>query len=303
MSKLNRYILLIFLSAVTGLSTAQERERWYNKLGNWVQGEQWVYESPQPMTHNKLVIHYGGRGVLDEYLSPISHNGYHLQISLLTDYGAPIEQKWHLYQEALVYGGEMENQANGGEMYNIGGSYSIGPSWRVLRCKGLSLDLAPLMTFYIEGNFKPSNTNNVANGKGSLGIDAWARLRYQIPWKIMPMAFSYSIQTPLLHGTFHPQYGQSYYDYISGENDRAIDLHFASLHNSMGIHQRLLVDLPIRNVTVSVGAEHSYLTQQLSHTRFREGTWSVLLGISFDIFSLSGNKSVQSEQIYSTLYR
>lgn len=306
MRKPIKYLLLcVWLLAVTSVEAqeAQEPKKWYEGIGKWVASDGWEFEGVQPVSHTKYLFQYGGRGVLDEYLSPISHSGYHLQLSFLTDYGAPVDRSWHLYQELLVSGGEMKNKANGSKMQNIGISYSIGPSWRVWCYKGFSIDMAPLITLYLGGNFKLSNTNNVANAKGGLGIDGWTRLRYQIPWRVMPLAISYSIQTPLVYGTFHPQYGQSYYDYISGENMRALDFAFTSLHNSLGIRQRLLVDLPIHNLTLTLGAEHSHIRQRIRSTKYREGTWSVLLGISIDSFSLSGNKAQKSNHISSTLYK
>lgn len=133
----------------------------------------------QPVSHTKYLFQYGGRGVLDEYLSPISHSGYHLQLSFLTDYRAP-DRSWHLYQELLVSGGEMKNKANGSKMQNIGISYSIGPNWRVWCYKGFSIDMAPLITLYLVV-ISSSPILITYNAKAGLGTDGWTRLRYQIP--------------------------------------------------------------------------------------------------------------------------
>lgn len=300
---MNRQIIAAAIIALFTTSAAFAQEKWYHRLGNWVEGEPWQMQEQLPTTHTKYLFQLGKRSVIDEYLSPISHGGYEGKVSFLTDFKAPVDRAWHLYQEVSIFGANMKNPANSGQMYGVGIEYDLGPSWRILRYKGLSVDLAPLFALKLQGNFKLANTNNIANGKGSFGIDGWARLRYQIPWRVMPLAISYSAQLPLLQGAFHPDYGQSYYDYISGENGAKLALHFGSLHNTQGIQQRLLIDLPINNFTFTLGAEHTYLSQKISHTTYREGSWGVILGFSLDIASFSGNRSLKSSQIHSTLYR
>ncbi|MDD7438523.1 MAG: hypothetical protein PUK66_06825 [Bacteroidales bacterium] len=300
---MNRQIIAIAITVLFATSPAIAQERWYHKLGNWIQSEGWQMQDQLPTTHTKYLFQLGERSVIDEYLSPISHRGIEAKMSFLTDYKAPVNQSWHLYQEVVLFGANMKNPANNSQMYGIGLEYKLGPSWRVLRDKGLSVDLAPLFAMKAAGNFKLDNTNNIANGKGSFGVDGWVRLRYQIPWNVLPLAISYSAQSSLLQGAFHPDYGQSYYDYISGENGAKFVFHFGSLHNTLGIQQRLLIDLPINSFTVTLGAEHTYLSQRISHTTYREGSWGVVLGFSFDVASFSGNKSLKSSQIHSTLYR
>lgn len=300
---MNRRIIIVLLIALFASIGAKAQDKWYQTLGTWVQGKGWQMEEQLPTTHTKYLVQYGERSIIDEFLSPIAHRGWDAKISYLTDYNAPAGRAWHLYQELSIFGGIMKNPANSAQMYGIGLEYDLGPSWRILRHKGLSLDLAPLFALKAEGNFKLSNTNNIANAKGSFGIDGWARLRYQIPWKVMPLAISYSAQIPLLQCAFHPDYGQSYYDYISGENGAKFGFRFGAPHNTAGIQQRLLIDLPIHNFTLTLGAEHTYLSQKLNNTSFREGSWGIVIGFSMDQIGFSGNKSLKSSQLHSTLYR
>ncbi|TFH94834.1 hypothetical protein [Porphyromonas levii] len=300
---MNRRIIAAAIITLLIGSSALAQEKWYQKLGTWVEGEGWQMHEQLPTSHTKYLFLAGKRSVIDEYLSPTAHSGWEIKADFLTDFKAPIERPWHLYQEVSVCAAEMKNPANGGRMYTLGLGYDLGPSWRILRYKGLTLDLAPLVALSLKSNYKPANTNNIANVKGSLGIDACARLRYQIPWRIMPLSISYSAQLPLLQCTFHPDYGQSYYDYVSGENGAKLGFHFGALHNTRGLRQRLLIDMPINSVTVTLGAEHTYLNQRLSHTIYREGSWGIVLGFSVDVATFSGNQSLKSSQIHSTLYR
>lgn len=293
------WVLLALLPIYSSVVLAQEstQEKWYHKLGKWVEGEPWSWEGNLPMTHTKYLFHIGEMGVKDQYLSPIAHRGMEGKLSFLTDFAASSQRSWHIYQDVSLNLASLKNKANGTVMYSLGVDYAVGPSWRVVKHKGLSLDLAPLLALKVGGHIKESNTNNIGNVKANIGLDGWGRLRYQIPWKTMPLSISYSAQIPLLMGAFHPEYGQSYYDYVSGDNGAKIAIHFGSFHNTIGIKQRLLIDLPIYNLTLTVGAEHSYFGQKINHTTYKSGCWNLVVGLSLDSFKLSGGKAVASPQI------
>lgn len=296
--------LIVVCLFLTCALVAQEegKDPWYKRLGTWVAGTPWRMDQPMPVTHHKLLLQRGQWGVVDEYLSPISHFGWHTSATLLTDYAPPRKGSWHLYQEVMLSLAYPKNKANGTTMEIMRGEFSVGPSWRVLNHKGMTLDVAPLLNIQVQGNWKTSNANNYGNAKGSVGLDGWTRFRYQIPWKVSRIALSYSAQISLLHGTFHPDYGQSYYEYISGGKRIPFQFHFTSWHNNITLKQRLLVDLPIHHLTMTLGAEYYHQNQKLSDTRFTQGYWGVVLGISFDSFLLSGGRSNPSDAISSSLY-
>lgn len=301
----NNLILLLLPLCLPFTLKAQdngEEKQWYDRLGEWVSATPWEYEEPLPVTHTKVLLQFGDQGIIDEYLSPISHNGWQMTTTAITDYALRAGRHWHLYQEVMLTMGINKNGANGTKMEVIRGEYSLGPSWRVLRKGDFTLDLAPLFNLQLQGNRKSSNFNNYGNGKGSFGLDGWARLRYRIPWKVSKIALSYSMQMSFLHGTFHPDYGQSYYEYVSGENRSPFKFHVTSLHNDVTFRQRLLVDIPIHHLTLTMGAEHFYQKQRLSQTRFIQGYWGIVFGISFDSFYISGGRSASPSSISSSLY-
>lgn len=303
-SWIQRWLLLALLPFCTSLAMAQEQgekapEKWYHKVGKWVQGEPWSWQGALPMTHTKYLVQWEGMGVLDEYLSPIAHNGMAGRVTFLTDFASPKEQCWHIYQDLSLYLAQLKNKSNGTSMYSLGIDYAVGPSWRVLQHKGLSLDLAPLLALEVGGHLKNSNTNNLGSVKAHLGLDGWGRVRYQIPWHVLPLSISYSAQIPLVMGFFHPEYGQSYYDFVSGDNGAKIAIHFGSFHNTIGIKQRLLIDLPIHNLTLTLGAEHRHFAQTVNHTTYKSGSWGFVIGISVDSFKLSGGRAVASSNLLS----
>lgn len=302
----NRLLKLIILSTTLLLWSSIEGEaqdkKWYNRLSEWVASEGWNFDGHLNTSHTKYFFQFGGKGVEDLYLSPIAHKGWEGKATFITDYAQPSHRNWHLYQELIISGSVLKNAGNGAKIYGLGIAYGLGPSWRVLNWNNLTLDLAPLMELKLGGYYKPANTNNIANGKVSIGLDAWTRIRYQIPWSVLPIAISYTLQAPLIQGAFLPEYGQSYYDFISGENGSKIKLRAGHPLNTQGISQRLLVDLPLRNITITLGAEHTHFRQDINHLKYTEGSWSVVAGVSLDIFRLSGNKAIKSLELNSSLY-
>lgn len=300
------YKILVTLCATVLFVTAQvppEKSRWIDRVGRYVQGTPWRFDSVLPTTHGKYLLHIGRIGIQDEYLSPISHTGTSFGISVLMDGKLKSKNnKWHYYGESEMNVGWPKNQANHTTMYVIEGRYLGGPAYRLLNRRQWLIDISPAVAVNIQGNIKMSNSNNVVNVKGDIGLDAWGRIMYRIPWEVMPVNFSYSIQVPLFHMACHPHFGQSYYEYVSGENRELPRFYAASLHNTFALRQRLLVDLPIRSTTVTVGVEHSYMKQMINSTQYRKGTWSVMVGISLDYLVFSGNRSTRSAQILSPMH-
>lgn len=300
------YKILVTLCATVLFVTAQvppEKSRWIDRVGRYVQGTPWRFDSMLPTTHGKYLLHIGRIGIQDEYLSPISHTGTSFGISVLMDGKLKSKNnKWHYYGESEMNVGWPKNQANHTTMYVIEGRYLGGPVYRLFNRQQWLIDISPAVAVNIQGNIKMSNSNNVVNVKGDIGLDAWGRIMYRIPWEVMPVNFSYSIQVPLFHMACHPHFGQSYYEYVSGENRELPRFYAASLHNTFALRQRLLVDLPIRSTTVTVGVEHSYMKQMINSTQYRKGTWSVMVGISLDYLVFSGNRSTRSAQILSPMH-
>lgn len=267
------------------------------KIVNWISGTPYEATGTIPTTHTTLLLGVGQVGTIDSYLSESAHTGLLFQFLSMVDYPPIHEGPWHIYMESNLQAGMPKNKANGSVLYLIGGRYSLAGAYRALRWKGVAVDVAPMATLQAQGNLKTSNVNNVGNVKAGLGLDAWARVRYRLPIEAMPIAIQYSMRMPMVGIGFQPDYGQSYYDYVSGENNAPIKLHLTSFHNHWHLDQRFVLDLPIRNLTISLGAEYSFTDEKNRSLHFQQGQWTALLGVALDLFTLSGNKSARSSNI------
>lgn len=308
--RLSKIALLLVLTLMLPLSGAAQSETGrqrmrsrLEKLGretrDYIHGKPWTYDGSLSMTHREILLTGGRVGVIDQYISPSAHTGYDLRISLGTD-RPYFADRWHLRQELELGVGMPKNKANGTRMYLPGLYTQTAFSFSLLQRGGLRLEVAPAWSLLVQGNLKLSNSNNVANVKATTGLDAWSRLSYRIPWETLPMRFSYSVSLPLLHIAYHPDYGQSYYEYISGDNKTPIRLHLTAPHNSLAIRQRLLMELPIHNATWVVGLQHIGTVEKLSHTRYELGSVGLVLGVTLETKALSGGRALRSTHIRSS---
>lgn len=286
-----------FLLPLTSIAQGKgEKKSLGKRITKWISGNPYDGTLPLLTTHSDLLISVGTIGVRDTYLSEITHTGLCFGLHYKTDYPLHAEgDKWHLYDETHLTFGLPQNPANHSKLFLAGGSYSIGASWRGLSWHGLSLDLAPLLRIHGGINYKPSNFNNISNAKGGISLDAWARLIYRVPLHKFPMQIMLSTSLPCFQLLFTPGYGQSYYEYIAGsEKLGKLEFHPASFHNSCELRQTFQVDLPIHDLTISLGAEYLYLNQRLNNIEYKQGSWTGLIGVAFDLMTFSGNRVIRS---------
>lgn len=284
-------IAILFL-AQSVAAQSESRPSIGRKAVAYLKGTPWVYDSLLYTTHNKVLLGIGHGALLDTYLSPIVHAGRDLQIKALTDHAS--RRGYHRYSELEGELGLLRNPANYALIYHFGVDYSTGPLWRVYDRGGLRVNVGGLYNISGRGNLKLSNTNNVFTLKASTGIDAMVRGTYRLSLCGYPIVMGYSAQASLLHLTFSPEYGQSYYDYVSEENKQGIKLYMTHPGNRFSFHQRAVVDLPIRHFTFTFGIEHRYNSEDLNRLEYRKSHLSLLLGWSFDSVRLGGGKSMRS---------
>ena len=97
---------MALLPIYCSVALAQEstQEKWYHKLGKWVEGEPWSWEGNLPMTHTKYLFHIGEMGVKDQYLSPIAHRGMEGKLSFPVSYTHLDVYKRQPYSLSLIIG-------------------------------------------------------------------------------------------------------------------------------------------------------------------------------------------------------
>lgn len=271
-------------------------QKWYHGLKDYLYGRPWQYDSLLHTTHTKLLASFGQQRVLDAYLSPTVHIGEDIRFRVLTS--SPKRQhKWYWNQEVELLMSFPTNRANGSVMYHFGGEYMLGPLFDVFQRSCFKLSVGPALDVNTKGNLKLSNTNNVFNLKASVGLDGQMRGVYLAHLWGYPLALSYTTQLSLFHFTFSPEYGQSYYGYISEQNKKPLRFVPSLPHQRFNLKQRLLIDLPIHHATLTLGVEHLYHNAMIHNLAYKESHVSLLVGYSFDFVKMSGGRSMRSKSI------
>ncbi|MDO4695835.1 hypothetical protein [Porphyromonas sp.] len=292
---------LLAVTVVVGQEPATSK-KWHHKIKDYIYGDPWKYDSVLYTTHTKVMLGVGRARIADSYLSPLTHAGADFRLKVFID--APERTKiWHWYQDIEVNFSPLDNPANGSVLYHLGGEYSVGPLFKVYDKFGFRVNAGGLFNLNARTNLKLSNTNNVANVKASTGLDLMGRAVYRAEFGSYPIMIGYSTQLSLFHLTFSPEYGQSYYDYISNQNRESIKLYPVFPNSRFNFRQRAVVDIPIHNTTVSLGVEHLYHSALVNKIKYEQSHVLFLIGCSFDMVRMAGGKSFRSKYILNSYHQ
>ncbi|MDO4789612.1 MAG: hypothetical protein Q3998_01440 [Porphyromonas sp.] len=283
--------------AITGKSPFLEKID--RALYNIYMGKPFLEFDPLPTVHNRRILTVGMGQVLDDYLSPIPQEGLFLRHRRL-GYERERREMWQIqaWQSLMdIHVGLYRNPINGSGMQYLLFDGSFGPAWSLLQKSWLKWNVALLGNLSLGSTIKSSNTNNVFNLKLSTGFDLSTDLLFPVKIKEYKMFFHYRAQISALHLTFHPGYGQPYYDYIGGENGAPLKFYLTQPWNRLKMNQMFAVDIPFARSTMMLGFEHGYTNMDLNGRKFRELYLGLALGYSFDSFKLSGSRSIRNNRI------
>lgn len=262
-------------------------------------GEPFSEFDPLPTTHSRRFLTIGMGQALDDYLSPIPHEG--IFFKLKREGYKRERQDWlriGSWQSLMdIHAALYRNPVNGSGMQFLQFDGAFGPAWNLLEKKWLKWDLALMGNLVLGSTIKSANTNNVFNLKLSAGLDLATGVLFPIKIKEYKMYLHYKAQLSALHLTFHPGFGQPYYDYIGGENGAPLKFYLTQPWNRLRVKQMLTADIPFAHSTLILGFEHGYTNMRLNNRKFRELYFGLVLGYSFDYFKLSGSRSIRTDRI------
>ena len=99
----------------------------------------------------------------------------------------------------------------------------------------------------------------------------------------------YGTQTPILGGMFVPHQGATYYEVFMLSN-LTNSFHFSSLHNKIGWHQYLNIDIPTKINTIRFSIAHDYLIYGANDMVFKNNRLTFFVGSVMDLYVFSGTK-------------
>lgn len=290
MSKYGYKVAIAFFlcMVIAPFGKGQNIASWKEKLKRYYTSADWHWSDTLHASHRQYLIRLALGGVNDAYISPIAHRGPEVVFMVLGDDPLKSAVLQGLYSEFMVGGGLYANPTNKSQLYSASMNGAIGPMWRLMRKPSFALDLGPMWGIDANALLKMSNSNNIFNLHLSTGIDIAVRAVYAPQCKSFPFRVHWTNRLQLMRVGFAPRFGQAYYDYVSGENRGKIGVYLSHPFNCWGITSRCLVDLPIRGSDLTVGVEYQHLYNKAPDNPYQTGRIGLVLGCSFDIFTLSG---------------
>ncbi len=190
----------------------------------------------------------GGANVLDTYLSPEKYRGAEYRFVSEVDRDSRKHDgiTYNLTHEgAYAY---LHNRAVTAHEYvgHYDFSYAVMRRWRLADDR-LQLAAGVMADAFVGFNYNNRNSNNPAQGYGSLALGARFSCSYSFTLFHKCMTVNYEGRVPLFGVMFSPNYGQSYYEMFNrGNYDHNIVAYSVC---PFQLRQQLSLDIPIAKRT------------------------------------------------------
>lgn len=219
----------------------------------------------------------GSTYLYDEYLSPISYNGFSMRFS--SENQSPVgktsdngQYKWYL-QNNLKLLPALAVTRSGSSLYHFQLDARSNLLFKFYRSDRFEFDAGASVALRGGGRFIRQTRNNPGSAElmSDIGMSCVAKYSFSLWGK--PVSIRYNSNLAIAGLAFSPEYAQSYYEiFYLGNYDNT--LKFTSLHNKLHWVQQLNLDIPVNGK--QSGLRISY---------WNEGRVSVLNEINTNILS------------------
>ncbi len=244
---------------------------------------------------NKEVLHssmfgIGWSNILDTYLAPYNYTGSDFRFQRET---TRMTNLWHAHvcNQRLIdvnfsttdnRAGNHDEYAGGirysqGWYYNFGRGNVVNPAERAASPLSLAAGLAA--TGYLGGIYMVRSGNNPAQLKSSLMVEASALATFDMKIGRRHYVWRYQFSLPLMGIAFSPNYGQSYYEIFSLQNDDR-NILFAYPGNMPSMRHRLTVEIPFRRAALRLGYVAQINQSTFHHLKYHQYSHDIMVGFS-----------------------
>lgn len=216
----------------------------------------------------------------DTYLSPLEYRGEQLRVlresTRMTQWLDGHVSRQTLFQGHLAMADNPAETAS--ELAGmVNWNYALHYNFSLLDGR-LTLAAGPMWQLHGGFLYNTRGGNNPAQAKLYTNVAASGMVKYDIPWKRLPLQLRYQLDMPLLGVMFSPQYGQSYYEIFSlGHTDGIV--HFTSLHNQPSLRHWLTADMQFRTFTLRVGYMADMQQSRVGGLRTHDYSHSFMVGL------------------------
>lgn len=225
--------------------------------------------------------------VYDSYLSPLEYTG--IQAHIVYEHLRQLKgrgQRWHQQWLAQAYLGELDTGLFYQAMLNAnyGWFYRLTPIQQNFQCW-----LGPQADIQLGALANQRNSNNPAQAKASVGLDASGMAIYRFRLGQIPFIARYQLSLPLVGAQFSPEYGESYYEiFVLGSRGK----HLLLTHplNALSARHLLSLDFPLAHWNLRVAYLWEARQSTTNHIRQHQYAHAFLIGITRSFYLLKGKR-------------
>lgn len=322
MNKKIALILILLLVCLSGVN-AQKSDTTtfvYKLKKAFALPEPCVYVSAIEQTTNSIT--FSPIMVKDEYVSPNEYSGLgvsfnHFSITPLTYQDKDkMEPKGSIFASSPVLkysrfirllennirAAIMNNKSKNRSSYFIDNDLRLSFLYNLFKTKGGDLYVGSGIDFNIGTVYNASNSNNPASMKLSSSLLGSALYSYRVPVETFPMQIILNGNVSLLGATFSPEFGESYYEIFSINNNVLKRIYFSNFKNTIKANLRLTLDIPVFDVfNMSIGGFCNYYNCNINKLNTEILSAGVSLGITRFMQSVKGRKMFNSDEYKTPL--
>ena len=240
----------------------------------------------------------GVSNVFDTYLSPLEYKGPELRFMHERMRMAGIMNRRFSTQSIVQFNvSSTQNISKSAKSYSglLNWSYALHYQYRIN--DDFKLLFGPMADVNIGFVYNTRNSNNPAQAKAYMSLDASAMAIYKLKIGNYPVVARYQMNIPFAGVAFSPEYGQSYYEIFSlGHGGR--NVLFTSLYNAPSFRQMLTLDFPLGRTLIRTGYLCDIQQFKLNNIKSHMYSHCFMIGFVRNFFLVSGkNRMNVSESL------
>ncbi|NLO70253.1 MAG: DUF3316 domain-containing protein [Porphyromonadaceae bacterium] len=242
------------------------------------------------LTNSAFTIGAGSAKILDPYLSPFNYNGLQVRAQNVSrKYFNPENNTLSYTHKGFLDLGIASHPVGSNSMLFFSTNYAFGINYHFRPIEKLMILAGGSWDINLGGKYLARNVNNPFSLDLYTNLNATAEIQYDFNLWRQNLRVQYGTQTPILGGMFVPHQGATYYEVFMLSN-LTNAFHFSSLHNKIGWHQYLNIDIPTKINTIRFSIAHDYLIYGANDMVFKNNRLTFFVGSVMDLYVFSGTK-------------
>lgn len=274
------------------------------------------------LEQNTNSISFGKIMLKDTYLSPNEYVGYYVGYSYLQIKPLELFDSDNKEPKGSIFGNaplvrhqrliellennsrisSVSNRPQNKSMYFIDNDFKYSLLYAIFKSRYGDWYLGGGGDFNIGSVYSTGNTNNPASMKLGISLIASTLYTYMLPVESMPIRMILNGNMSLAGCFFSPEFGESYYELFSLNNDFFKRIYFSHPKNLIKTNLKLSLDLPVLDwFNMNIGGFCNYYNSDINNINTKILSVGVSLGITNFVQYVRGRKVFNSKKYKTPL--